>query len=106
MAASPAHTKHLQDLHEVYSLCIDTYWTLKTDFISQPWIKDIEFSEEQGERLWYADVDAQNALQNVASWLSRTYKTYFITMSKAEMIERELSDEDLRNVKRELTIIL
>ena len=109
MTASPAHTKYLQDLHEVYSLCIDTYWTLKTDFISQSWIKDIEFSDEQAERLWYTDVDAQNALQSVASWLSRTYKTYFITMSKAgriEMIEREFSDEDLRNVKRELTIIL
>ena len=35
MTASPAHTNHLQDLNDIYSLCIETYWILKTDIVRQ-----------------------------------------------------------------------
>ena len=109
MTASPAHTNHLQDLNDIYSLCIETYWILKTDIVRQLLTKDINRSNQQSERMWYSDVDAQNALQSVASWLSRTYKLFFITMSEMggfEMIEQEYADEGLRNAKREMKMLL
>lgn len=56
--------------------------------------------------MWYVDIDAQKALQSVASWISRTYKMFSITTSKVSgcEIEQEHSDEVLGNIKRQMKV--
>ena len=109
MAASPAHADQICNLTEVYGVCFRTYWALKADFIAKLDLHFRDLASADVQTMWYADYDARNALKNVVSWLARTYKLFFINMSKLtgnRWVERDYPDELLAAAKCQMKVLV
>ena len=109
MAASPAHTGQITDLTEVYDIRFDTYWALKADVVRECHFEDPTLSNMEVEKEWYADIESRRTLSSILSWLSRTFKLFFINKSKLSghrLIEREYTDAELASAKANMKTLL